>query len=144
VLTLPYAISANVYWRSYVFKGNPPRVITHVSPEAKTYKHECAWIAKAAGIRTPIKHRVTLDITLYPKRPKDAEARIRKNATSWDDDVQCIDLDNCLKTTIDALKGVVYDDDKWVWAINARRAEPDGAARLVLVVESIEPKGALL
>jgi crossover junction endodeoxyribonuclease RusA len=33
---------------------------------------------------------------------------------------------------LDALKGVVFEDDRWVRRIEAQRAEPDGVARLVV------------
>ncbi len=53
----------------------------------------------------------------------------------------CMDLDNCLKVAIDALKGIVYDDDGQVYRITAERAEPDerGARLEVEVLPLVLP-----
>lgn len=128
-LTLPYPISANRYWRSRAVKGVS---MTYVSPEAMAYKQQVAWLAEEAGIRKPIAGRVAVSYTLYPKRPQDWAKRAEKNPLGWDDTVACLDLDNAQKVLMDALKGVVIEDDKWVRRIEAERAEPDGDARLVV------------
>ena len=51
----------------------------------------------------------------------------------------CMDLDNCLKVAIDALKGICYIDDSQVRKIIAERAEPDGQARLVVTISEYVP-----
>lgn len=140
-LTLPYPISANRYWRTYMPKGFKAPV-TVVSQEAKSYKSQVGWIAKAAGIKAPIVGRVAIAYTLYPKRPQDWEKRVRVSPEAWDDTVMCIDLDNAQKVLFDALKGVVIDDDKWVRRIEAERAEPDGEARLVVTITPMQPDTA--
>lgn len=120
--------------------------MTYVSTEAKNYKAQVGWLAKAAGIRAPIMGRVAIGIQLYPKRPLDWEKRAEKNPLGWDDTVQCIDLDNANKVLLDALKGVVIEDDKWVRKINAERMEPDGEARVVVTVRPLvseTPHGGL-
>ena len=109
-LRLPYPVSANRYWTAF-FATKLRRVITRVTEEAEAYKEECGWIAKAAGVRAPFMGSVELRVRLIP------ENRI------------CMDLDNCLKVTIDALKGVVYEDDDQVMRIVAERAEPDPAGK---------------
>ena len=116
-LILPYPVSANRYWRTVVAQRRDgpkkPRALTFVSEEAKAYKAECGWRAKAAGCRVPAQGAVELRITLIPKN------RV------------CMDLDNALKVTIDALKGIVYADDAQVYRIVAERRDPDPAgARL--------------
>lgn len=135
-LTIPYPVSANRYWRSYVPRGHR-RAIVVLSEEAKSYKSEVGWIAKEAGIRSPLIGRVAMTIKLYPGLPKDAEKRMRKLGDGWDDGVRSIDLDNALKVLIDSLKGIAYADDKQVWRIAAERMEPDGQARAVVTVEPI-------
>lgn len=143
-LVLPYPVSANRYWRIRVVKGI---AMTYVSQEAKDYKREVAWLVKAAGIRQPITGRVAVSYVLYPKRPLDWSKRAAKDPLGWDDTVQSLDLDNCQKVLLDALKGVAFDDDKWVRRIAAERAEPDGEARLVVTIRRIltsTPQGALL
>lgn len=126
-LTLPYPVSANRYWRSFVPRGHT-RAIVVVSDEAKAYKSEVGWIAKGAGLRKPFSGLVEMRIRLVPKN------RI------------CIDLDNALKVTLDALKGIGYGDDAQVYRIVADRAEPDpvGGARLEVEILSMEPVPAPL
>lgn len=121
--------------------------VTTLSAEAKAYKAEVGWLAKAAGVRKPIPGRVAVAIQLYPNRPQDWAKRAAKDPMGWDDTVQCIDLDNANKVLFDALKGVVIEDDRWVRRITAERMEPDGEARMVVTIEPIrsaEVQGALL
>lgn len=145
-LVLPYPVSCNRYWRTYMPKGFKAPVTT-LSQEAKAFKNEVKLIAKIAGIVRPISGRVAVEYTLFPSRPQDWAKRAAKDPMGWDDTVQCIDLDNAQKVLMDSLKGVVFEDDKWVRRIVADRAEPDGTARLVVKVTPIcssEIQGALL
>lgn len=148
VVTLPYPISANRYWRTRVIKpkAGPAIVSTYVSTEAKAYKQEVGWLLRAAGVREPLQGRIAIAYTLYPHRPQDWQARQRKLGDAWQDTVQCIDLDNAQKVLLDALKGIAFEDDVWVRRINAERAEPDGEARIVVRIETIQteqPQAAL-
>jgi crossover junction endodeoxyribonuclease RusA len=145
-LTLPYPISANCYWRTFMPKGFKAPVTT-LSAEAKAYKEQVGWLVKAAGIREPIEGRVAVSYVLYPHRPQDWQKRMRKEGPAWDDGVQCIDLDNAQKVLFDSLKGLAFGDDKWVRRIHAERAEPDGEARVVVTITAIaieQPQAALL
>lgn len=148
-LVLPYPISANRYWASRVItpKGSSKAMsMIYVTPEAKAYRERCAWIARAAGVRVPLKGRVRLYAQLYPHRPLDWARRQRKLGETWDDSVQCIDLGNCEKVMSDALQGVVFADDCMYRRIVLDRMEPDEKGeRLVvrikqvpLVVEQVE------
>lgn len=139
-LSLPYPVSANRYWRSFVPRGHKRAIVT-LSDEAKSYKSQVAWMAKAAGIRTPMAGRVHVEIYLYPKRPLDYAKRMKKNPDGWDDDVLCIDLDNARKVLYDALKGIAFDDDKWIFSDGGARMEPDGEARVEVVIRKIERSG---
>lgn len=139
-LTLPYPISANRYWASRVItpKGGKPTAMPYVTSEARTYKAQVLALARAAGLKV-IPGRIALDVKLYPHRPLDWKTRQRKLGAAWDDSVQCIDLDNANKVLLDALKGVVMEDDKWVRTIISQRMEPDdGPARVVVTVTAIE------
>ena len=122
-LILPYPISANAYWRSFVPKGWN-RAAVHVTPEAKAYKREVGWLCKAAGIRGPIKSKVALSFRLVPANGV------------------CMDLDNCLKVAIDSLKDIAFLDDSQVYKITAERHMPDGRARLEVVIEEYVPPPA--
>ena len=144
-LTLPYPLSANKYWRP-VHIGNHITIVP--TKDAKEYKTEVQWRARAAGVRTPIVGRVVIDVKLYPHRPLDYKKRMRDFGAAWDDSVMCIDLDNANKVLLDALKGVAIEDDKWVRKITAERMEPDeGKARVVLTITPmaiVTPQPSLL
>lgn len=142
-LTLPYPLSANKYWRPVVIKGHAMIVPTK---EAKAFKTEIGWLCKAAGITKAITGRVAVSYQLYPKLPQDWQKRMRVDGATWDDSVLCIDLDNAQKVLLDAFKGVVFEDDKWVRKIVAERMEPDGEARVVVTITAIaveQPQVAL-
>ena len=139
-LRLPVPPSVNVYWRSRVIKARATgkwMSMTYISNEAKAYKEEVGWLAKAAGIREPIYGRVIVGLDYYPKRPQDWQKRARIDQNGWDDTILAKDLDNLLKAILDALKGIVIVDDCWVWEIHARRMEPDGEARVIVTITPI-------
>lgn len=131
VLTLPYPISANVYWRSRVMGK---RSMTYVSKEAEEYRSQVNLLCWQAGIREPLQGRVAIALQLYPQRPLDWAKRARKDPAGWDDGVRCIDLDNANKVLLDSLKGVAIEDDKWVRRLMSERMEPDGDARVVVCI----------
>lgn len=114
-LILPYPVSSNRYWRSFSYLDKvtrKPRAVVVLSQEAKTYKAEAGWRAKAAGLRAPLSGPVEVRAVLYPR------------------DRRLIDLDNALKVALDALNGIAYEDDKQVCKITAERRAPHGEARL--------------
>ncbi len=133
-LTLPPSISANLYWRTRVIKGV---AMTYVSKEAKAYKEQVGWLLKGAGFIKPIEGRIAVKLTMYPHRPLDWQKRVKKLGAAWDDGVRSIDLDNAIKVTLDAMKGIAFIDDVWVRQITAERMEPDGEARVVVTITSI-------
>lgn len=130
---LPYPISANRYWRTYLPKGHRVPVTT-VSKEAIEYKRAVQWIVTSAGIHRPTDDLVAVDFALYPKRPKDWAKRVRKDPKDWHRTVQCIDLDNAQKVMLDALKGFVFTDDDQVFFICGKRCAPDEKGPRIEVV----------
>ena len=44
------------------------------------------------------------------------------------------ELANALMVMLDSLKGIVFEDDKFVHELHGRRAEPDGDGRLVVTI----------
>jgi crossover junction endodeoxyribonuclease RusA len=119
-LVLPYPVSANRYWRTVVNKRTG-RAMTFVSKEAEAYKQEVGLKARVAGCRVPMRGAVELRVKLVPKNGI------------------CMDLDNCLKVTIDALKGIVYGDDAQVYRIVAERHLPDpNGARLEIEAVALD------
>lgn len=136
-LVLPPAVSANVYWRTRVVKGV---AMTYVSGEAKAFRTEVARAVLLAAGR-PIPGRVRVEIWMYPHRPQDWAKRQKKLGAAWDDGVRVIDLDNAIKVTLDALKGLAFEDDVWVRQISAQRMEPDDKpARVVVRITSMAPE----
>lgn len=139
-LVLPYPVSANRYWRSFVPRGQK-RAVTVVSDEAKAYRIEVAKIAKAAGLRIPLDGRVELTLRLYPQRPQDWAKRAQRDPDTWDDDVRCIDLGNCEKVLEDALNGIAWVDDSQIRETHKFRCEPDEhGARVEVTIEPIKRK----
>ncbi|MDE2097789.1 MAG: RusA family crossover junction endodeoxyribonuclease [Patescibacteria group bacterium] len=136
-LKLPWPVSANRYWRSFVPKGHR-RAIVVLSDEAKLYKRQVSEIAMVSGMGKCLEGRVLVEVKLFPAHPQDAARRMRKLGERWDDTVRSIDLDNALKVTIDALKGIAYHDDNQVWKLSAQRMEPIGEACAVVTVSKIE------
>lgn len=134
VVTLPYPISANRYWRQFTIGK---RVMSAPSSDATKYKRDVALLCRASGVCKPISGRVAIDVRLFPHRPQDWAKRQRLHGATWDDSVQCIDLDNANKVLLDALKGVAIDDDKWVRRLTSERMEPDGEARVVVTISQL-------
>lgn len=135
VLTLPYPVSANRYWNAITIPG---RTMMAPSKEAKAYRKEVARIANASGIAKPFPWRVAVELDLYPHRPQDWARRAKRDPIGWDDDVRCIDLGNAEKVLSDALQGIVFDDDRWIWDLHKRRKEPDGEGRVVLRIRPLQ------
>lgn len=142
-LTLPWPVSANRYWRSFVPRGSR-RAITVVSPEAEQYRDDVAIAhARNYGTRQPMTGPVLVSVQLYPARPRDWQKRAFRDGPNWHASVRSIDLDNALKVLIDALKGIAYEDDSQVWYIDAMRCEPDEhGARVVVTVKSAQEEAA--
>lgn len=122
-LVLPYPVSANRYWRSFVPKGWT-RAVVAPSAEAKAYKAEVGWRARAAGFTSPTTRPIALVFVLRPKANKDGSA----NAT-------VLDLGNCLKVAEDALQGIVYENDRQVRSIRMAYGEPIEYGALVVEVK---------
>lgn len=129
MLTLPYPLSVNRYWMP-VNRGRHLAILP--TAEGRKYRADAAWTCKALGMGL-IKGRVKVELWLYPARPKDWKTRHRKHGAAWDDTVQCIDLDNANKVVLDALKGIVIEDDKWVREMQSYRMEPDDHGARVMV-----------
>lgn len=136
-LELPYPVSANRYWKSF-YNPRTKHVQMGPSHEAKAYKREVAWLAKAAGVRAPLECRIEVRYWLVPHCPQDAAKRAVRNPNDWDMSVECIDLDNAQKVLMDSLKGIVFADDKLVHRIVAERGEP-GRKGLIVEIEPWSP-----
>jgi Holliday junction resolvase RusA-like endonuclease len=87
-----------------------------VSKEAKDYKAAAGWLAKASGAEL-LECPVAVVVRLY--RPQRSG-----------------DLDNRLKVLLDALSGILYDDDKRVVEIHAYRYEDKANPRAEVEVKA--------
>lgn len=131
-VVLPYPVSANAYWRSFVPKGHM-RPVTTLSEDARKYKAEVAKLCMLACVRK-ITGPVEIAYTLYPKRPQDWAKRAQRDPNGWQRTVLSIDLDNASKVLLDALKGIAFGDDRDIERIVSERAIPDGEARVVVII----------
>lgn len=114
-LTLPYPPSVNAYWRA--FKG---RIL--LSRDGRAYKTAAALVAKTQGARI-LAGPVLVRVDVY--RPR----RIG-------------DLDNTLKATLDALRGIAFEDDAQVESLSAIRHDDKKNPRVeveVLPFEEVLP-----
>jgi len=119
-LKLPYPVSANRYWR--IWRNKAVR-----SREAAAYKETVRRIAQEAGVM-PSEGSVAVCLRLIPKANKDGSA----NKT-------VIDLDNALKVTLDALQGIIYENDKQVRRIVAEYgSEPVAGGGLAVEIEELK------
>lgn len=161
---LPYPVSANRYWATRVIPPQPARparggqpaqpakpamAMTYVTPEAKAYKEQVAWLLAQLGVKRPLGCRVDMHVELWPDRPQDWATRTRKDPLGWDDTVRRLDIDNARKVVYDALKGVLFVDDKMIFQDSAEVMEPDGREACVVVtirkyVRELHPQGDLL
>lgn len=143
VMTLPI-FSANRYLMP-VSRGKHLSIMN--TKEATEYKAQVRAAALAGGF-DKITGRVKVELWMYPNRPKDWQARMRKLGAQWDDSVRAIDADNITKLLLDGLKDSVFGDDKTVFQLVVMRMEPDEKpARLVVRISAIaaqQPQEKLL
>lgn len=110
-LTLPYPPSANRYWRNW--QGRMVK-----SAEARAYQKD---IQQRFNVQSFDDCMVELTINLY--RPKKTG-----------------DLDNFLKVSIDALKGVCFNDDKQVRKITAEMFDDKSNPRVEITIKQYGEK----
>ena len=129
-LTFPHPISANDYWRLGNIKGRP---MIYKSSSAKQYQRDVAWIARSAGIKCTAGQVEIGAILLIP--PAFTMRRIN-NKLQRVTNSRRMDIDNCLKVTFDALKGVLYDDDRQIERIRGpiEYGEPCDSGALIVEV----------
>jgi crossover junction endodeoxyribonuclease RusA len=109
-LTLPVPVSANRYWRHA--QGR-----TYISAEAKAYKAEVGWLARAAGAQLL---DGDLSLTMIVYRPAKRG-----------------DLDNYTKILADSLQGVLYDNDSQIVRILAERHDDKHNPRVEVEISQV-------
>lgn len=134
VIVLPYPVSANRYWRSFVPRGSQRAIVTR-SQEAKAYIDVVQLQLVRNGIPKPLDGWVYCRLRLYPNRPQDWAKRAQKDPDGWEHSIQCMDVGNCNKVLEDALNGLLWHDDKQVRMLILERMSPDAhGARVTLEV----------
>lgn len=114
VLWLPYPPSANRYLR-HTARG------TYRTEEANRYR-DSAEIEATLSHSRKLSGPVALKITLHPKLTKSGHAS-----------KTCIDLDNCMKVAVDALQGILYENDRQIAHIEALKSYPVIGGALAVV-----------
>lgn len=118
-ISLPYPISTNRMWRH---SGN----VTHLSTEGKKWKldaHHQA-INQREG---KLSGDVAVLLVLHPRSNKDGSAS-----------KTVLDLANAEKCTIDAMQGVLFDDDKQIKMMMMRYGEPKVGGGVTLFATTLE------
>ena len=131
----PYPPSLNRMYRN--FKGR-----TVLSAEGKAFKEQVFWLAKAAGIGSPIMGWVEVSLTLHPVEPKDSDKRAAKFGPAWHLACRCLDVDNCVKAALDALQGAAYANDSQILALLVLRGEPVPDGGLTVKVKETQWEAA--
>lgn len=119
VIDLPYPVSLNRNLRNV--KGN-----VLVSKEAKQYKSDVGWLAKAAGCKV-MTGDISVSVNFHPKTNKDGSASKTR-----------LDIDNVIKTVFDAMNGVCWVDDKQVVRLFIEIGKPILNGGLTVVVDEIK------
>lgn len=87
------------------------------------FKDILAHVAKIY-VRSPLKGNIKIRVDFFKLKPKNISSRL------WGD------LDNHLKSVLDSLNGIAFDDDSQV--VEARATKNFGTPKIVIQLEAIE------
>ena len=119
-LTLPFPPTLNTYWRHVAIKGSPR---TLISDKGRRYRETVARICMAAG------------------RPSVGTARLRVSIEACPPDRRARDLDNILKSLLDALGHAgIYADDSQIDRLEVVRGAIDPVGLVHVTVQEIAPE----
>jgi Holliday junction resolvase RusA-like endonuclease len=102
-------------------------VYTFTPPRTKTFEKTVAWHAAAA-----LQEWIDLEEMAWP-----AHRRMALKLYFFMGDERARDLDNCVKSVTDALNKIVFDDDKQIDELYARREFDKKSPRTVIVVKAL-------
>ena len=119
VLSLNYPPSANRYWRCFRNRMVP-------SAAATAYKKHVKMVAQSEGVVLH-NYSICVNIQLLPK----LTARGKASKV-------LLDLDNCLKVALDALQGVIIENDNQVKEIHASYGVPTNGGGLRIEIKRID------
>lgn len=118
-LALPYPVSMNAIWR--VYRGKQA-----LTAEARRYRNEIKYECSKQKVKMHT-GPVSVVIELRPKLTISGRAS-----------KVLMDLDNCIKATLDGLQGIAIDNDREVKRIYAYYGEPVENGGLVITIEKYE------
>jgi len=118
-LELPYPVSLNNIYRVYRGKIVP-------SAEATRFANEIKYICSQHKPKI-FKGPVSLVVEIRPKITIKGEAS-----------KVCVDIDNPLKKLLDAMQGIVYENDKQVRRLYVYYGEPVPNGALIVTIEEHE------
>jgi len=124
IITLPYPISTNRMWRN---RGT----VTYLSAEGKAWKRDAFLSAKAQGA-VKIEGDVCVLLILHPRANKNGSAS-----------KSVLDLANAEKCTIDAMQGVLFEDDKQIKMMMMRYGEPKESGGVTLYAARMDQQTVL-
>mgnify|MGYP003525304626 CR=1 FL=1 len=117
-ITLAYPLSVNRYWTIDASSRS-------IRPTAagRAWKTAARALAHAQGARHHLvaENPVAVDLVLLPRTNKDGSASAHR-----------LDLDNCLKVTLDAMQTVLFSNDRQVIEINAKVGSPVAGGALLV------------
>jgi len=116
---LPYPPSANRYLRHALRR-------TYRTAEANKYR-KLAQIEAYAANGFLFSCPVSVEVTLFPKTTKTGQASRT-----------VLDLDNCMKVALDAVQGILYENDKQIHRLQASYGLPVAGGGLEIVVEPMD------
>jgi Holliday junction resolvase RusA-like endonuclease len=112
-IELPYPPSINHYWRRV-----GPRTL--ISREGRRFRQRVLAILAALGVE-PLLGKLAVQVEVFPP-----DSRRR-------------DLDNCLKSLLDALEhGGAYHDDSQITVLRVTKRKPEPGGRVVVTIGRVE------
>lgn len=108
--TIPGAPVPKARARAAIHNG---RITHHSDPVTKAYEQAVAWAAKAAGVK-PISGPVALQTVFWLPLPGSWSKKRASEALQSEKATSRPDLDNYIKSIMDALNGVAWTDDAQV------------------------------
>ena len=102
--------------------------ISYTPPKSKAVEKDIGILYTVQG-GEKIEGPVSIDLKFYLKKPKKPK---------YDEPLKRPDMDNLIKTVLDALNGIAYDDDKQIVRISAEKHWAEDQPRTEISVKSYQ------